>query len=267
MAVTMKNIIILFLFLFLAGCSSLPNKPAYEAKKGARVGFISNIGNTAHLNTYMVCPICSFIESSREVDWDLNATTFNAFKNELESDGDFSLVPINLSDQEYSYFKDSTRIVDSNMVFTDGLEDILRKYQNNLDIEFVIFISERDDVLLNVACDPFGNCRYFRTKGYGLSLEKSAVLGLITDTYSPKAVPGFKIDIFLLNPLVNLAMTREYRNIDKITLIPILTEGFPLDGTVKEKDWLTVKRYLEEWFQSFAKKTGIVLRNETLPEE
>lgn len=237
--------------LSLSGCAVSPPMPAFETKKGDRIGFVVEIGEGA-LHTHIGTTIFNNFDKKYPVEWQLDSSVTEILRNELAASG---FEPIDLETKGMSSEEIGSLVIRSGdkWKFAPGKEDIVSNLVEDKRLKAVVIVKE-GRVLTALECSG-GPCaeRYADSSG----LYSRSFFGL--SRYY--AVPAFNLDVYLLEPPANIALGESLRAMMRIPAVSIKDYPEPADfENITKEEWIPVRNNIISFTKKMASQIASDLR-------
>ncbi len=234
---------IIIIFLFLAGCATLPTNPNFEVKAGETVGIYIEIPeNLTH--TFIGMTIFNNFEKDYPIQWDLEAYAYKSISQSLKNAG-FKVINLKETNVSYKNLKELLIVKDKKWFINPKNKDTFNTLQK-LGVKSAIYFNTAKTVAY-IQCG-MSNCTDFYSKSYGLFTR--SFLGIKSHT----AIAAFDNGIIITNPLALMQFTNP--------------KTFPLKNfkpkdfkNISETEWDTVKNEILMYIDDFSSQLPNLMKN------
>jgi hypothetical protein len=203
--------------LTLAGCATSPPIPSFETKRGDRVGVLVDIGDGL-VHTHIGTTVFNNFEKKYPYRWNLDSAVAETLKSSFSKSG-FAVVDLENEGLRYS---DVTPLVVADgekWKVAPGKENTVRDLAERKGLKAVIVVKEtRVMTALECAGGPCSE-RYANASG----MYTRSFLGFTR--YN--AVAAFGLNVYVLDPLADIAKADALRTMMRMPAIPLATYPVP----------------------------------------
>ena len=212
-----SNGLVCLAMLVLAGCVTPPPIPSFETKRGDRVGILVDIGDDA-VHTHIGTTVFNNFEKKYAYRWNLDSAVAEVLKNSLSKSG---FVVLDLEDEGLRYGDVTPLVVTDGEIWrmAPGKENTVRELTERKSLKAVVVVKETR-VMTALEC------------GAGPCSERYAnASGMYTRSFFGRtrynAVAAFSLNVYVLEPLADLARTGALRTMMRIPAIPLANYPAP----------------------------------------
>jgi len=236
--------LVIVIISLLSGCASVyvPEIPAYQAPKNAKIGVMINLDEVIK-HTHIGTTIFNNQVKDYDFSWSMEQAIFETIKTQIESNSPYQVV--NLKELGYSN--------KTNLNFTSVVEKKWHENETNTELKkellaqniySVINIKDTRSLVI-LACSQYG-CTEFYSEGYGLFTK--SFFGL--DSYYASA--SFNINAEFLSPAHNITIMKDMRELvgwEKRSLYLDDFEDPKNFENITKEEMLPVKTKILEYFE------------------